>query len=59
MPQYQLTISFRVEDDKEAKDVRDLMEKMLCDFLRDRPATCIRVDIQEIDSSEQVIRTVQ
>jgi len=35
------------------------MERMLCDFLKDRPASCIRVKVAEIDSDGNVVRDIE
>mgnify|MGYP005834245945 CR=1 FL=1 len=58
VPLYNISINFRVDTDEQAKDVRSFMERMLCDFLKDRPATCIRVSVNEVDSDGNVVREV-
>jgi hypothetical protein len=59
MPQYRIEIGFRVDSDREALDVRGFMEKMLCDFLKDRPAVCVRVGVSEVDSEGNIVRVVE
>ena len=59
MPLYNISLNFRADRDEQVKEVRAFMEKMLCDFLKDRPASCIRVKVAEIDPDGNAIRDVE
>jgi len=52
-------LNFRADTDEQVKEVRAFMERMLCDFLKDRPASCIRVKVAEIDSDGNVVRDIE
>lgn len=59
MPLYNISLNFRADTDAQVKEVRAFMERMLCDYLKDRPASCIRVKVAEVDSDGNVVRDVE
>lgn len=58
MPEYQIQMMFRVDTDDQAREIGNFMEKVLCDYMKDRPAACIRVEVNEIGPERKVIREV-
>lgn len=56
MPLYNISLNFRADTDEQVLDVRAFMERMLCDFLQGRPASCVRVRASEIGPDGHIVR---
>ncbi len=59
MPLYNISLNFRADGDEQVLEVRAFMERMLCDFLQGRPASCVRVKVSEIDSDGHTVREME
>ncbi len=59
MPLYNISLNFRADHDEQVVEVRAFIERVLCDFLKGRPASCIRVNVEEINSDGKTVREIE
>ncbi len=59
MPLYNISLNFRADSDEQVLEVRAFMERMLCGFLKDRPASCVRVRVSEIGPDGRTVRELE
>lgn len=59
MPLFNISLNFRADTDEQVLEVRAFMERMLCDFLQGRPASCVRVKVSEIGPDGRTVREME
>ena len=59
MPLYNISLNFRADGDEQVLEVRAFMERMLCDFLQGRPASCVRVKVSELGPDGRTVREIE